>query len=365
MIQLKDIIVKFGDFEALHKINVHVKEGEFFTFLGPSGCGKTTTLRTITGFIEPVSGTVHMKGEDITHVPIEKRNIGIVFQSYALFPTMTVHDNIAFGLKIKKLKKAEIEEKVQTIARKVDLSDEQLAKAVSQLSGGQQQRVAIARALVTEPAIICMDEPLSNLDAKLRVQLRNELKNMQKEFGITTIYVTHDQEEAMAVSDRIAVMNGGVIQHVSNPKSIYQRPANLFVANFIGHSNTLNATADVKAGKLVFENGFVLDYDGFSEKAKDGKVKVSVRPEEFIIQKKDVPGVPATVKSSIFLGLMTTYFVELFSGETVEITDVSSISNILPNGTEVSLTFEAEKINVFTTDGNTSLTKGVVDDAHA
>ena len=187
MIELKDIVVKFGDFEALHKINVHVKEGEFFTFLGPSGCGKTTTLRTITGFLEPASGTVLMNGKDITHEPIEKRNIGIVFQSYALFPTMTVHDNIAFGLKIKKLKKQEVEEKVQAIAKKVELTQEKLASAVSRLSGGQQQRVAIARALVTEPAIICMDEPLSNLDAKLRVQLRNELKKMQKDFGITTI----------------------------------------------------------------------------------------------------------------------------------------------------------------------------------
>ena len=165
MIELKNIVVKFGDFEALHNINVDVKPGEFFTFLGPSGCGKTTTLRTITGFIEPVSGTVNVNGKDITHVPIEKRNIGIVFQSYALFPTMTVYDNIAFGLKIQKNKKDEIDRKVRDIARKVDLSDEQLQKAVSQMSGGQQQRVAIARALVTGPAIICMDEPLSNLDA--------------------------------------------------------------------------------------------------------------------------------------------------------------------------------------------------------
>ena len=239
MIQLKDIVVRFGDFEALHNINVHVKEGEFFTFLGPSGCGKTTTLRTITGFIEPASGTVHMKGEDITHVPIEKRSIGIVFQSYALFPTMTVRDNIAFGLKIKKLKKDEIERKVNDIARKVDLSGDQLAKAVSQLSGGQQQRVAIARALVTEPAIICMDEPLSNLDAKLRVQLRNELKNMQREFGITTIYVTHDQEEALTLSDRIAVFNKGYIEQIGTPNEIYNHSKTEFVANFIGDINPL------------------------------------------------------------------------------------------------------------------------------
>ena len=240
MIELKDIVVKFGDFEALHNINVEVREGEFFTFLGPSGCGKTTTLRTITGFIEPVSGTVSVKGVDITHVPIEKRNIGIVFQSHALFPSMTVYNNIAFGLKVQKLKKQEIDDKVRAIARKVDLSDEQLEKAVSQLSGGQQQRVAIARALVTGPAIICMDEPLSNLDAKLRVQLRNELKKMQKDFGITTIYVTHDQEEALTLSDRIAVFNKGIIEQIGTPNEVYNHSQTEFVCNFIGDINRLN-----------------------------------------------------------------------------------------------------------------------------
>ncbi len=242
MIELKDIIVKFGDFEALHNINVDVKEGEFFTFLGPSGCGKTTTLRTITGFIEPVSGTVSVNDRDITRVPIEKRNIGIVFQSYALFPSMTVYDNIAFGLKIQKLSKTEIDRKVRDIARKVDLSDEQLKKAVSQLSGGQQQRVAIARALVTGPSIICMDEPLSNLDAKLRVQLRNELKKMQRDFGITTIYVTHDQEEALTLSDRIAVFNKGYIEQIGTPNEIYNHSRTEFVCNFIGDINRLEET---------------------------------------------------------------------------------------------------------------------------
>ena len=242
MIELKDIIVKFGDFEALHNINVDVKEGEFFTFLGPSGCGKTTTLRTITGFIEPVSGTVSVNDKDITRVPIEKRNIGIVFQSYALFPSMTVYDNIAFGLKIQKLSKAEIDKKVRDIAQKVDLSDEQLKKAVSQLSGGQQQRVAIARALVTGPSIICMDEPLSNLDAKLRVQLRNELKKMRRDFGITTIYVTHDQEEALTLSDRIAVFNKGYIEQIGTPNEIYNHSKTEFVCNFIGDINRLEET---------------------------------------------------------------------------------------------------------------------------
>ena len=254
MIQLNNIFVKFGSFEALKDINVHVKEGQFFTFLGPSGCGKTTTLRTITGFIEPSSGTVLMKGNDITHVPIEKRNIGIVFQSYALFPTMTVYDNIAFGLKIKKLSKSEIYSKVHEIASKVDLSSEQLEKAVSQLSGGQQQRVAIARALVTGPAIICMDEPLSNLDAKLRVQLRNELKKMQREFGITTIYVTHDQEEALTLSDCIAVFNKGIIEQIGTPNDIYNNSKTEFTANFIGDINKLEPELLTAAGLNLPEN---------------------------------------------------------------------------------------------------------------
>ena len=257
MIELKDIVVKFGEFEALHNINVDVKEGEFFTFLGPSGCGKTTTLRTITGFIDPVHGSVNVNNEDITHVPIEKRNIGIVFQSYALFPTMTVYDNIAFGLKVKKLKKDEVDRKVREIAQKVDLSDEQLQKAVSQLSGGQQQRVAIARALVTGPAIICMDEPLSNLDAKLRVQLRNELKKMQRDFGITTIYVTHDQEEALTLSDRIAVFNKGFIEQIGTPNEVYNHSKTEFVCNFIGDINRIEAELARKMGLPEGENHFV------------------------------------------------------------------------------------------------------------
>jgi len=257
MIDLNSIVVKFGDFTALKDINVHVKEGEFFTFLGPSGCGKTTTLRTITGFIEPVKGTVCVKDKDITHVPIEDRNIGIVFQSYALFPTMTVYDNIAFGLKIKKDSKAQIDSKVRAIAKKVDLSDEQLKKAVSQLSGGQQQRVAIARALVNEPAIICMDEPLSNLDAKLRVQLRNELKKMQKDFGITTIYVTHDQEEALTLSDRIAVFNHGCIEQTGTPNEIYNHSETEFVCNFIGDINLLNEAMVQKLNLDITKNNYI------------------------------------------------------------------------------------------------------------
>ena len=295
MIELKDIVVRFGDFEALHNINVEVKEGEFFTFLGPSGCGKTTTLRTITGFIEPVSGTVNVNGEDITHVPIENRNIGIVFQSYALFPTMTVYDNIAFGLKIRKLKKAEVDKKVREIARKVDLSDEQLQKAVSQLSGGQQQRVAIARALVTGPAIICMDEPLSNLDAKLRVQLRNELKKMQRDFGITTIYVTHDQEEALTLSDRIAVFNKGFIEQIGTPNEIYNHSATEFVCNFIGDINAIPAFLAKKMGMAEHKNHFIrLERIRVNQEAVAGETRVE-----------------GVVKDYEYYGLYIKYMVEV------------------------------------------------------
>ena len=295
MIELKNIVVKFDKFTALHHINVHVKEGEFFTFLGPSGCGKTTTLRTITGFIEPSEGTVSVKGRDITHVPIEERNIGIVFQSYALFPPMTVYDNIAFGLKVKKLKKPEIDKRVREIAKKVDLSDEQLAKAVSQLSGGQQQRVAIARALVTGPAIICMDEPLSNLDAKLRVQLRNELKRMQKEFGITTIYVTHDQEEALTLSDRIAVFNKGYIEQIGTPNEVYNHSSTEFVCNFIGDINALSPALSGKLGADPAMHNYI----------RLERIHVNVAPKE-----GDVV-LEGTVTSREYYGLYIKYTIDL------------------------------------------------------
>jgi len=240
MISLANISVKFGDFSVLQDINLEVREGEFFTLLGPSGCGKTTLLRTITGFVIPTNGTVSVKSLDITHLDIEKRNIGMVFQNYALFPSMSVYENIAFGLKVKKVSKAEIKKKVEEIAQKVELNPDQMGRKVNQLSGGQQQRVAIARALVTSPSIICLDEPLSNLDAKLRIQLRNELKELQRNFGITTIYVTHDQEEALTLSDRIAVINNGKIEQIGNPNEIYNLSETEFVCNFIGDINKLN-----------------------------------------------------------------------------------------------------------------------------
>ena len=326
MIDLKDIVVRFGDFEALHRINVNVKEGEFFTFLGPSGCGKTTTLRTITGFIDPAEGVVSMQGKDITHVPIEKRNIGIVFQSYALFPTMTVRDNIAFGLKIKKLKKDEIDRKVREIAAKVDLTEEQLAKAVSQLSGGQQQRVAIARALVTGPAIICMDEPLSNLDAKLRVNLRNELKKMQREFGITTIYVTHDQEEALTLSDRIAVFNKGYIEQIGTPNEVYNHSETEFVANFIGDINRLGdeivASMGLPAGKVHYIR---LERIGVRAADTDGPASAG-----------DSAVFTGVIESQEYYGLFIKYSIQA-AGQTLKVVEKNDGINIYNPGDSVTL----------------------------
>ena len=335
MIRLNDIVVKFGDFTALHNINVHVKEGEFFTFLGPSGCGKTTTLRTITGFVEPVSGTVVVKDQDITHIPIEDRTIGIVFQSYALFPTMTVYDNIAFGLKIKKLKKNEIDSKVREIAKKVDLSDEQLQKAVSQLSGGQQQRVAIARALVTGPAIICMDEPLSNLDAKLRVQLRNELKKMQKDFGITTIYVTHDQEEALTLSDRIAVFNKGYIEQIGTPNEVYNFSKTEFVCNFIGDINRLS---DDVVRKILSAGGQIDLSKNNYVRLERLHVNVDILPGQV--------GLEGVVTMREYYGLFIKYYIDLGS-QAIKVIEKNDGVRIYEEGQKVQVVLDPHDIMAY------------------
>lgn len=240
MITYDKIRVTFDDFVAIPELDLTVNEGEFFTLLGPSGCGKSTALRVLAGFINPESGRLIVDGRDVTHLPPAKRGVGMVFQNYALFPSMSVWENIAFGLRVQHLDKESVQSQVNDIARKVDLSPEQLDKNLTELSGGQQQRVAIARALVLKPKILLLDEPLSNLDAKLRQQLRVELKTLQSEFGITTIYVTHDQDEALTLSDRIAVFNKGQIEQVGTPREIYEQSETEFVCNFIGESSRLS-----------------------------------------------------------------------------------------------------------------------------
>jgi iron(III) transport system ATP-binding protein len=239
MIRFENVDVTFGDHQAVRGLDLEVREGDFFTLLGPSGCGKTTALRTLAGFITPTSGRILIDGKDVTRTPSEARGIGMVFQNYALFPSMNVRENIAFGLSVKKVSKKEQRRLVDDIAERTGLTSAQLDKNVSELSGGQQQRVAIARALVLTPRILLLDEPLSNLDAKLRVQLREQLKNMQRDFGVTCVYVTHDQDEALTLSDRIAVLDGGRLQQIGAPDEIYDRSATSFVCRFIGESNAL------------------------------------------------------------------------------------------------------------------------------
>lgn len=240
MIRYENIEVRFGEFTAIPDLDLEVADGEFFTLLGPSGCGKTTALRTLAGFVQPTRGEISVDGRPVTRLPSDKRQVGMVFQNYALFPAMTVRENIAFGLRLQKISRAERERLTADVARRVDLTPEQLEKSPAELSGGQQQRVAIARALVLQPKILLLDEPLSNLDAKLRHQLRGQLKELQTEFGITTVYVTHDQDEALTMSDRIAVFNAGRIEQIGTPQEIYEQSATEFVCTFIGAATELS-----------------------------------------------------------------------------------------------------------------------------
>lgn len=285
MVKFENIEIKYGDFVAIENLNLDIKEGEFFTFLGPSGCGKTTSLRALVGFLSPSKGKVYVGDKDVTNLPVEKRNIGTVFQSYALFPTMSVYDNIAFGMKVKKASKTEIDQKVHEVAAKIKITESQLKKNVSDLSGGQQQRVALARAIVLEPKILCLDEPLSNLDAKLRIDMRMELKRLQKELGITTLYVTHDQEEALTLSDRIAVFNNGYVEQVGTPYEIYNESKSEFVCDFIGDINRLKgellSEVNTQSGANLDTNktGFVRIERCISEE-KAGYVKLTGKVEE-------------------------------------------------------------------------------------
>jgi len=321
MINFKNVQISYGDFVAVDDLNLEIKEGEFFTFLGPSGCGKSTTLRTLVGFIDPSKGSIFVDDKDITRLAPEKREIGIVFQSYALFPTMTVYDNIAYGLKIKKLPKSEIDAKVNEIAKKIKISDKQLQRNVSELSGGQQQRVALARALVLEPKILCLDEPLSNLDAKLRVDLRLELKRLQRDLGITTLYVTHDQEEALTLSDRIAVFNNGFIEQVGTPQEIYNQSATEFVCDFIGDINKLSEeTMRELTGKEEEKVGYI--------RLERIKFK-STSDEDYTIK--------GTVVDTEFKGVLVQYTVKAESGQILRVIQKNDYLEIFELGQELTL----------------------------
>lgn len=310
LIDLKNISKDFDGTTVLKNINLYVRKKEFVTLLGPSGCGKTTTLRIIGGFEYPSEGTVYFEGKDITSLPPYKRRVNTVFQKYALFPHLNVRDNIAFGLKIAKVPRDEINKRVDRMLDLVNLSGYGKRK-VDQLSGGQQQRIAIARALVNEPEVLLLDEPLGALDLKLRKEMQLELKSMQQRLGITFIYVTHDQEEALTMSDTVVVMRDGHILQIGDPKRIYDEPANAFVADFIGESNIMRGT--MVRDELVHFSGYDFPCvdSGFGEGVP---VDVVVRPEDIMLVGEDIGQISGVVKSVLFKGVHYEMMIDV--GET-------------------------------------------------
>ena len=358
-IDIDRVVKKFGEDTVIRDVSLAIRPGEFFTLLGPSGCGKTTLLRMIIGFNSIEEGEIRVDGKVINRIPTNQRNMGMVFQNYAIFPHLSVRDNVAFGLKMRGKSRAEIDAAVNDILKVVKI-DHLAERMPVKLSGGQQQRVALARAIVIEPQVLLMDEPLSNLDAKLRVEMRNAIKEIQHRIGITTVYVTHDQEEALAVSDRIAVMQSGVIRQVDSPVNIYRRPANLFVASFIGLSNPLPARLRREGGSVAAQ--FTQDYQevfaNLQADAADGmEVIVSARPEELTLH-DSAPGIPVTVESSVFLGLVTHYFVRLPDGSRAEIIQNRSREDIFADGSKLYARVDARKANIFRADDETTLIRG-------
>ena len=342
-IQIDNVTQAYGKNIVIQGLSAEIQPGEFFTLLGPSGCGKTTLLRMIIGFNSIEGGEIRVDGKVINQIPTNRRNMGMVFQNYAVFPHMSVRDNVTYGLKTRHVPKAERYKRADEILKLVKI-DDYADRMPTQLSGGQQQRVALARAIVIQPEVLLMDEPLSNLDAKLRVEMRNVIKRIQRQVGITTVYVTHDQEEALAISDRIAVMHGGVIQQIGTPKHIYQRPANEFVSSFIGLSNFVDA--ENENGTLDFGCGYRVPMSTLRPDA-GRKVCVAVRPEEFLIRSAEEPGIPATVRSSVFLGMTQHYFLTLGEEKEIEVVVPSDRSDLIPDGEKVSLQIVADKVNVF------------------
>ena len=306
IIELKNISKQYDDNTVLDNLSLNIRKNEFVTLLGPSGCGKTTTLKIIAGFETADSGSIMFKNKDISDVPPYKRQLNTVFQKYALFPHMNVYENIAFGLKIKKLSKDEIDKKVKEMLRMVSLSGFE-KRSIESLSGGQQQRVAIARALVNEPEVLLLDEPLGALDLKLRKEMQLELKKIQQELGITFIFVTHDQEEALTMSDTIVVMNKGLIQQKGTPEDIYNEPANAFVADFIGESNILDGVMAEDFKVIFADREFECVDKGFEP---NEEIDVVIRPEDFKIVKAEEGMLKGTVKSVIFKGVHYEMVVE-------------------------------------------------------
>jgi len=328
LIELRNISKVYDDTTVLDDINLYIRRKEFVTLLGPSGCGKTTTLRIIGGFETPTSGELYFEGEEISAIPPYKRRVNTVFQKYALFPHLNVHDNIAFGLKLKRMSKAEIDKRVDYMLDLVNLQGYG-KRHVEALSGGQQQRIAIARSLVNEPEVLLLDEPLGALDLKLRKEMQLELKSMQQRLGITFLYVTHDQEEALTMSDTIVVMRDGKIQQIGDPKHIYDEPVNAFVADFIGESNILRGT--MIRDELVEFAGhrFECVDSGLGENVP---VDVVVRPEDLLLVGEDVGQIVGTVKSVLFKGVHYEMMID-----TGEYTFKVHSTTMQPQGSRVGL----------------------------
>ena len=316
----------FGKLRALKDVNLHIERGEFFTLLGPSGCGKTTLLRSIAGFERPDCGKILFNEDNVTSLPPWEKHIGFVFQNYALWPNMTVFQNVAYGLNIRKRPADEIKEKVQWALNIVDLPGIE-RKFPEQLSGGQQQRVAIARALVIDPQILLLDEPLSNLDAKLRISLRKQIREIQKHLSLTVVYVTHDQEEALEISDRIAVMNLGEVQQVGPPEEIYEEPLNIFVADFVGKANFLKG-ALASSGEFTAEGDLRIQLDSQAESLEE-PLTLMVRPEKIQVVSADEQWhLQGRIQRKFYLGNIKRYEVEIKNGQIILL---ETLLNIAPN----------------------------------
>ncbi|TMM15813.1 MAG: ABC transporter ATP-binding protein [Actinobacteria bacterium] len=345
-IELESVAKRFGAHAAVDGVTLTIGEGEFFSLLGPSGCGKTTTLRMIAGFVEPDEGRILLHGNDVTRVPPNRRPVNMVFQQYALFPHMTVHDNVAFGLSVKRVPRREHGDRISEILRVVALEGYERRRP-RQLSGGQQQRVALARALVNRPAALLLDEPLGALDVKLRRHMQLELKRIQHEIGTTFVYVTHDQEEALAMSDRIAVMNGGRVEQLGTPREIYQQPATAFVADFIGSLNALDVTVDEVVGgygvaRLGERDRIVVPVDGAA--GAGAAMRVAVRPEWVRLggDAGDGSHLTGTVADVVYLGMYTQFHVDTVAGRVVS-HRLAEDAPQLAVGSQVSVSWDAER----------------------
>jgi spermidine/putrescine transport system ATP-binding protein len=349
-IRLVGLTKRFDDVVAVDGIELHVRGGEFFSLLGPSGCGKTTTLRMIAGFEKPTSGHILLDGGDVAYTPPHKRNVNTVFQNYALFPHLNVFDNIAFGLRRAKRPKDEVRRRVGEALELVQLAGFEKRRS-SQLSGGQQQRIALARALVLNPAVLLLDEPLGALDAKLRKALQIELKALQQEVGITFLYVTHDQEEALTMSDRLAVMNAGNVEQVGAPRDVYEEPETLFVADFLGVSNLMDATVqDAREGRCrVAVEGFQLEARGGDGVA--GPAKVVIRPERVELEPYDAGSgpnrLPGMVERLVYVGSAVQVILRVATGETLQALVQNTGKGIAyEQGTPVQLHLPADALRV-------------------